>query len=183
MRSSSRSASATTAKVLRPRSMPTGDVASFLGSRRSRCSGEACTFRLTRQRPPSRVLSVANRILARSFFSIRLNRRVHSRTRRLPSFGRRSVRASVASPTRMAAALPEPLFRTRKDCRAVALRLNLGNLGFFPERSPLRPRRKPRALARDRPRPLRTPAGTLQPAKRALAPLRRALPLSNASTC
>src|SRR5690606_23220222 len=44
---------------------------------------------------------------------------------------------------RIAAAVVEPLFRSRKDCRAVALRLNLGNLGGFPCRSLLRPAEKP----------------------------------------
>src|SRR6186713_784975 len=143
MRSSSRpSSSATTAKVLSPRSMPTGDGALPVVRHRSRCRGKAWTFRLTRQRPPSRVLTVANRIFALSFLSIRRNRRVHSRTRRLPSFGKRTTRACSPSPTRIAAAFPAPLFRSRNACRAVALRLNLGNLGFFPARFPLRPLEK-----------------------------------------
>src|SRR6187402_818615 len=143
MRSSSRpSSSAMTAKVLSPRSMPTGDGALPVVRHRSRCRGKAWTFRLTRQRPPSRVLTVANRIFALSFLSIRRNRRVHSRTRRLPSFGKRTTRACSPSPTRIAAAFPAPLFRSRNACRAVALRLNLGNLGFFPARSPLRPLEK-----------------------------------------
>src|SRR5690606_35683399 len=44
---------------------------------------------------------------------------------------------------RIAAAAVEPVLRGREDCRAVALRLNLGNLGGFPCRSPLRPAGKP----------------------------------------
>src|SRR5690606_19392951 len=119
MRSSSRpSASATTAKVLSPRSMPTG-LASARRGRRSECSGEASTCRLTRQCPPSRVLTVANKIFARPFRSIRRSRRLLSRTRTLPSFGKRTTRAGSCSPMRIAAAVPEPLFRSRKDCRAV----------------------------------------------------------------
>src|SRR5690606_34975150 len=42
---------------------------------------------------PSRVLTVANKIFARPLCSIRRNRRVLSRTRTLPSFGKRTTRA------------------------------------------------------------------------------------------
>src|SRR5690606_34848403 len=80
--------------------------------------------------------TVAKRIFARPFFSMRRRLRVSSRTASSPSFGRRIVRAPApATPTRTSLFL----FRIRNDARAVAFLLKRGNLVGLPARLPFLP--------------------------------------------
>jgi len=104
--------------------------------RREGCRSVASTVIEIHHRFGPRV-TVTNRIRARLLAIIRRNRRVSSRTRKVPIFGRLTDRGRSPSPRRMLARPLLVLFRIRNDPPAGSFFLNLGNPTRGPSRAPV----------------------------------------------